>query len=309
MPDYSYIGNGKLHLRVAGSAAALAFVGNCSALRFAVTEETKELKDYTQAGGGTYNEVRRVESVECQMTLHDLSAENLARAVFGDVNVIAAGAVTDENLGVAYVGGISITDFPIDLGSAVTVEAVEGATAAARANTTAYALGDYYVPAVANGYFYKCTTGGTSAGAPPTFGTTVGGTTTDGTAVFTNMGKVTLVGDADYTVSAGGISLLTGAAFTDGEELQASYTKAAAQSVEALLNASQEYELFFDGLNDARSGKAVLVHAYRVKLGATDGLDLIGEDYYAGQQNGKVLKDTTKNGTSVSQYFKATVVT
>lgn len=73
MTDYSYIGVGKLHLRVAGASAPLAFVGNCSALNFAVTEETKELKDYTQAGGGTYNEVRRVEAVECQMTLHDLS--------------------------------------------------------------------------------------------------------------------------------------------------------------------------------------------------------------------------------------------
>jgi len=309
MTDYSYIGNGKLHLRVALASAALAFVGNVSALRFVVTEDTKQLKDYTKPGGGTYNEVRRIEAVECQMTLHDLSAENLARAIFGDVNAITAGTVTDENVGASYLGGISVTDYPIDTAVSVTVESVEGSAAAARANSHAYVLGDYYVPAVANGYFYKCTTAGTSAGSPPTFGATVGGTTTDGAAVFTNQGKVTLVVDTDYTASAGGISLTATAAFTDGEELQVSYTKAAAKSVEALLNAAQEYELFFDGLNDARSGKAVLVHAYRVKLGATDGLDLIGEDYYAGQQSGKVLKDTTKNGTSVSQYFKATVVT
>lgn len=309
MTDFSYIGNGKLHLRVAGAAAPLLMVGNCSSLRFSVTEEIKSLKDFTNAGGGTYNEVRRVEGVEVSMTLHDLSAQNLARAIFGDVSAIAAGSVTDENAGVAYKGGICIADYPIDTAQTVTVEAVEGATAAARANSTAYSLGDYYVPAVANTYFYKCTTAGTSDASPPTFGTTVGGTTTDGTATFTNMGKIVLVADTDYSVSAGGITLTDAAAFTDGEELQVSYTKAAGNSVEALLNAAQEYELFFDGLNDARSGKAVLVRAYRVKVGATDGLDLIGEDYFAGTQTGKVLKDTTKNGTTVSQYFRADIVT
>lgn len=309
MTDYSYIGVGKLHLRVAGSAAALAFVGNCSALRFAVAEDTKELKDYTQAGGGTYNEVRRVESVECQMTLHDLSATNLARAIFGNVGSIAAGTVTDENLGAGYAGGICVTDYPINTASSVTVGTVEGAGAATAATTTAYSLGDYVKPAVSNGYYYKCTTAGTSAGTAPTWSTTVGATVTDGTVTWTVMGKISLVEDTDWTASAGGITLLDAAVITDGEEIQATYTKAAGQSVEALLNAAQEYELFFDGLNDARSGKPVLVHAYRVKLGATDGLDLIGDDYYAGQQAGKVLKDTTKNGTSVSQYFKATVVT
>lgn len=309
MTDYSYIGNGKVHLRVTGSAAALIPVGNCSALRFAVTEDIKSLKDYTNTGGGTYNEVRRVEAVECSMTLHDLSADNLARAIFGTAGSVTAGAVADESVGDGYKGGISVTDYPIDTTASVTVEAVEGHDASARANSTAYSLGDYYVPATPNGYFYKCTTAGTSDSSPPTFGTTVGGTTTDGTATFTNMGKVALVEDTDYTASAGGITLTDDAAFTDGEELQVSYTKVAARTVEALLNSAQEYELFFDGLNDARSGKAVLVHAYRVKLGATDGLDLIGDDYYAGTQSGKVLKDTTKNGVSVSQYFKTTVVT
>lgn len=307
MTDYSYIGVGKIYARVKDSANPLAFVGNASALKLSITEEKKQLKDYTQAGGGNYNEVRRVESMEMSMTVHDLSADNLARAVFGDTAAITAAAVTDENVGAAYKGGISLTDYPINTALTVTVEAVEGATASTRANSTAYSLGDYYVPAVANGYFYKCTTAGTSDAAPPTFGTTVGGTTTDGTATFTNMGKVTLVADTDYTVSAGGIALESAAAFTDGEELQVTYTKLAAHSIEALLNSAQEYEFFFDGLNEARSGKPTLVHLYRVKLGATDGLDLIGEDYYAGTQAGEVLKDTSKNGTTVSQYFKATI--
>lgn len=305
--DYSYIGVGKLHLRIAGSASPLAFVGNCSALSFNVSEETQELKDYTQGGGGTYNQVRRVDGVEVQMTLHDLSPDNLARAVFGDTSAIVAGTATDENVGAAYAGGLSPTAFPINTASSVTVEHAEHA-ATARANSTAYDEGDYYVPATPNGYVYKCTVAGTSAGSPPSFGTTVGGTTVDGTATFRNVGKALLVVDDDYNVSAGGITLTDAPALYDGEELVVTYTKAAGHTIEALLNSAQEYELFFDGLNEARSGKPVLVHAYRVKLGATNGLSLIGDDYYAGEQSGEVLKDQTKNGTSISQYFRSQIV-
>lgn len=306
MTDYSYIGVGKLYARVKDSAAALAFVGNCSALRLAITEAKKQLKDYTQPGGGNYNEVRRVESMEMSMTVHDLSAANLARAVFGDVNAITAGSVPDENVGEAYAGGLSPTAYPINTASSVTVEHAQNA-AAARVNSTAYVLDDYYLPAVPNGYVYKCSVAGTTAASPPTFGTTVGGTTVDGTATFRNVGKALLVVTDDYEVSAGGITLTSSPDLYDGEELVVSYTKLASHAIESLLNSAQEYEFFFDGLNEARSGKPTLVHLYRVKLGATDGLDLIGEDYYAGTQAGEVLKDTTKNGTTVSQYFKATI--
>lgn len=53
-----------------------------------------------------------------------------------------------------------------------------------RANNTAYAVGQVVIPATANGFRYRCVTAGTSAGAPPAFGTTVGGTTNDGTVVW-----------------------------------------------------------------------------------------------------------------------------
>lgn len=307
MTDYSYIGVGKLHLRVAGSATALAFVGNCSALNFAVTEDSKELKDFTQAGGGTYNEVKRVSSVEVQMTLHDLSPTNLARAIYGDANAIAAGAATAENIGAVYAGGLSVTDYPIDTTVAPTdvKHAQFGATA--RANTTAYTLGQYYT---ASSKVFKCTVAGTTAGSAPAFPSVIGDTVVDGTATFRYVaGTAALTADTHYTVSAGGLTFAsTGVGIYDGEEVVVSYTKDAGYSIEALLNASQEYELFFDGLNEARSGAPFTVHAFRVKLGATNGLSLIGEDYYAGEQSGKVLKDTTKNGTTVSQYFMAQIV-
>lgn len=308
MTDYSYVGVGKVHLRVKDSAAPLAEVGNCSALNFSIEEEKKELKDFTQAGGGTYNEISRVSKVNCTMSLHDLSPENIAKAIFGDVNAIAAGTVTDEDLDAAYAGGLSVTDYPIDTAVAPVVEHAQNA-ASARVNSTPYVVGDYYLPAVDNGYVYKCTVNGTSAGSPPSFSTTVGATFADGTATFRNVGKKLLVVDTDYTVSAGGIKLTAAPALYDGEELIVSYTKKAGNAIEALLNSAQEYELFFDGLNEARSGKASTIHAFRVKLGAAKDLALLGEDYAVLELEGAVLKDTSKNGTSVSQYFKAQIVT
>ncbi len=244
MSDFSYIGAGQIYMREAGAAAPMIAVGNCSALKFSITEEIKSLKDFTQAGGGTYNEVRRIESVEMSMTLHDLNADNVARAVFGDASAIASGSVTDEAHTV-YEGGFTPTTFPPSL---------------------------------------------------------------TGIVVKHTSGSPTYVADTDYTVTEGGIIIIAGGGISDGDSIKISYTKLAGSTIEALLNAAQEYELFFSGLNDARSGKQVRVHAYRVKLGATDGLDLIGEEYWAGTQSGKVLKDSTKNGTTVSQYFKTDIV-
>jgi hypothetical protein len=54
------------------------------------------------------------------------------------------------------------------------------------ARDTAYAVGDVIKPTSYAGHSYKCTTAGTShASVEPTWTTTNGNTTTDGTAVFT----------------------------------------------------------------------------------------------------------------------------
>jgi len=56
----------------------------------------------------------------------------------------------------------------------------------ARANSQAYTVGQWIIPATPNGYMYVCTTAGTSHSSPPTFGTVVGGTTAEasGTVVW-----------------------------------------------------------------------------------------------------------------------------
>lgn len=303
MADYSYLGAGKVYIKEVGADSGHIFVGNVSVLNFAVTEETKELQDFTQGGGGTYNEVKRITAVEASMTMHDLSPDNLSRVLYGETSAVAEATVTNEEY-IGYKGAfIPFANIP-KTSVAPVVEVSNGLDATTRANSTAYALGVYLAPATPNGFFYKVTTAGTSAASPPTFGTTVGGTTTDGTATLTCMGKILLVADTDYTVENGGISILEAASFTDGEELRFDYTNVAADVVQALLNSGKEWDIFFDGLNEARSGKRTTVNAYRVKIGAAQNLSLIGDDFAGLEVTGKVLKDTTKNGTSVSQYFK-----
>jgi hypothetical protein len=52
------------------------------------------------------------------------------------------------------------------------------------------AVGDLRRPTADNGYLYRCTTSGSSGATEPTWSLTPGGTTNDGTAVWTNVGAM-----------------------------------------------------------------------------------------------------------------------
>lgn len=60
--------------------------------------------------------------------------------------------------------------------------------ATARASSTAYQVGDIVRPATANGHIYKAVVAGTSAGSAPTFTTTGGRETADGSVVWVEAG-------------------------------------------------------------------------------------------------------------------------
>lgn len=69
--------------------------------------------------------------------------------------------------------------------------------------STAVSVGDTVIPATPNGRLYRCTTGGTTGASEPTWGTTDGGTTNDGTAVWTEH-TPSLDANTNITEASGG---------------------------------------------------------------------------------------------------------
>lgn len=240
--DYAYSGIGQVFLREVGAAAAMLPIGNVSKLSFGVSEDVKEQKDYTAIGGGTVAEVRRINSVECSMTLLDLDKGNIARAFLGTAANVAGAAITGE-VQIGYKGGLLMLAAPIDPTAAVVVK--QGATI--------------------------------------------------------------YVAGTDYEVQSGGIVVLESGAIVDGTVLSVDYQSLDHATVEGITTNAKEYELYFAGMNEAKGGRPVNVHAYRVKLGPTAALDLLNDDFASFEVKGKLLRDNTKQGAGVSKYFRVQI--
>lgn len=74
-------------------------------------------------------------------------------------------------------------------------------------------------------------------------------------------------------------------------------------TIEALTTGAQTFEMEFAGLNEAATGKTVKVTVYKAKIGAAQGLGLIGDDFAALEITGEVLIDTSIVAIGESQFF------
>ena len=121
-------------------------------------------------------------------------------------------------------------------------------------------------------------------------------------------GTTTYVAGTDYEVTTGGIWIPTGSTIPDAATIHVDYTWAAQTEIQALVNAGKDWEFYFSGLNEAQSGKAVVVKVHRARFGPIQDFALIGDDYAAMALDGDCLKDTGITGAGLSQYFKVTYV-
>jgi hypothetical protein len=241
MAQKTYIGKGSIYIN--SGTTGLLPLGNCSKLTLSIDEETKEILDYENAGGGLANSISRVSAVKLALTCHNFVAENLALAVRGAATVRTSGVIVDEPL-TAKKGTLLPTT---------------------RLISTAVA------PVL------------TGAG---------------GTPVYTV--------NTDYVVKQGGIFIPTTSTIADATPLLVDYTSLADSQMQALVLASAEFRLVFDGLNEADSGKPAYFDFFKSKF-TPSGFDLIGDDFAGFDLEATVLKDDTKSGAGVSQYFLARI--
>lgn len=122
--------------------------------------------------------------------------------------------------------------------------------------------------------------------------------------VTTDPAGTTYTVGTDYTVSAAGITILASGSIGTEDALLVSYTKKAVDVVEALTTTAQEYELIFDGLNEAQSGTPVVITVHRFKPGPAADLAMIGDEFAELVLTGDSLKDTSITTAGLSQYFK-----
>ena len=80
-------------------------------------------------------------------------------------------------------------------------------------------------------------------------------------------------------------------------------TTGSVATIEALTSGAQTFEMVFEGVNEAATGKTVTVTVHRAKIGAAQGLGFIGDDFGALEITGEVLIDTSITTPGLSQFF------
>ena len=111
----------------------------------------------------------------------------------------------------------------------------------------------------------------------------------------------------DYTLTANGLLVVGSGAITNAG-VKVSYTKAAQEILEAMVSAGEEFSLYFDGMNEAQSGKPVNITLHKIKFSPLQGLQLIGDEFAEVSMEFEVLRDSTKTGSGISQFMKMTQV-
>lgn len=121
-------------------------------------------------------------------------------------------------------------------------------------------------------------------------------------------GATTYAAGTDYEVRAGGLYIPATSSITNDSLIHVAYSYGAEDVIEALTNAAKEYELQFEGLNEAQSGKAMLVDVWRVRTGAAKDFNLVGDNFAGFDVSGSVFKDPLITATGKSQYFRVRAV-
>ncbi len=308
---------GPVYARSYGATLAPMPVGNVLELGLEHTEDVQRQDDMTVLGGGTHAEVRRVTEVKVKMKIADLNVVNLARASLGTVAGIEAG--TANELHTAALGGL-LPLAHIDP-SAVTVTKPGGTATVPDEQHTAVDKGDLVGLAHASPSAVSVKVGATLGAA--TAVSAAGNYTVESTGIqvladaadipdgstlwitYTHPTGTVVPMAGNYLIRPEGILVLENAlAIQSGDALNVGYSFGAYAAIEALTTKAPELELLFGGLNEADSGKPVVVNIWRASQGITKALSLINKGFGALDVEGTVLQDPTKTGPGISKYYR-----
>ncbi len=188
----------------AGNVQGERYMGLTPGLTISIA--TDKIQSYTMESGMQELDDEVVTKITRtgKLTTRQISVENLALFLAANTSIVdqQTAAVTGENKTVFpdryYQLGAS-TSQPSGVRAVASVTVV-GKTAADRANTTAYAVGDRVKSATTPTHIFVCTVAGTSGASEPTWPTTIDATVTDGTVTWRCETLITLVSGTDYTV-------------------------------------------------------------------------------------------------------------
>lgn len=312
---------GQVYAREYGSTQIPLPVGNVLALEVAHKEDVQKQPDMSKMGGGTHAEMRRVTDIDLSMTLADINVLNLARASQGDIKGVDSGVVQDESFKISLGGlcptkHLAPTDVVVKKAGGPTTATVSdeehlnvnkgdlvalahtGATnvtiriGASVATAIALAAGNYTVTAAGIQI---------EAAAPDV---------ANASAIYvtytypTNGAVVSMAGN--YEVRAAGIFIYDNAVgLADDDQILVDYKFADYAIIEALTSKPKELELIFEGLNEADSGKPVVVNIWRASQGVASSMALLQEKGFLNLKvAGSILQDASKTGEGVSKYYR-----
>ena len=107
----------------------------------------------------------------------------------------------------------------------------------------------------------------------------------------------------DYVRTRSGFTVVAGGGIDPADALHVSYTPLADNIMQGLVSSATEIRCVFEGLNEAESGKPVVVECFKVQLSPAKSLDLIADKWGELALTGTIIKDESKTVSGTSQYF------
>lgn len=125
------------------------------------------------------------------------------------------------------------------------------------------------------------------------------------TTATVKIGATPVTAAGNFEVRKEGIYVFEDATdIDDADTLLVSYTHPEYVDVQALTSAAQELELSFGGLNEADSGKPIILDIWRLSSGVAKTLALVQTTFGELEVEGEVLADQTKTGEGVSKFYQ-----